>query len=137
MPPLLDDNDDPPLWRLLFDPRGRIARSTWWLWGVAAPLGAGLLLHALLGIARVRAETAEHIVNLLLLWPALAVSIKRWHDRDQSGWWVLTALVPIVGWLWALWCNGVRKGSAGPNRFGPEPQHAAPVSGGGCLLPLV
>ena len=75
VPPLLDDPADQPLWRLLLDPRGRIARSTWWLWGVAVPLGTGLLLHALLGIARVRAETAEHIVNLLLLWPTLAVSI--------------------------------------------------------------
>ena len=115
------DSDDLPLWRLLLDPRGRIARQAWWLWGVAVPLGAGLLLHVLLGIARVRAETAEHIVNLVLLWPTLAVSVKRWHDRDRSGWWVLTVLVPIVGWLWALWCNGVLKGTAGPNRFGPEP----------------
>jgi len=71
---LLSDHDDLPLWRLMLDPRGRIARKAWWLWGVAVPLGVGLLLHALLGIARVRAETSEHIVNLLLLWPTLAVS---------------------------------------------------------------
>ena len=108
-------------WRLLLDPRGRISRRSWWLYAVALMLGLGLLLHALLGIARVRLETAEQLVNLVLLWPVLALSIKRWHDRDQSGWWVLVVLVPVVGWLWALWCNGVLRGSAGPNRFGADP----------------
>ncbi len=110
------------IWRLLLDPRGRIARSTWWLWGVLMPLGVGLLLHALLGIARIRAELAEHLVNLLLLWPTLAVSIKRWHDRNHSGWWVLVVLVPVVGWLAALVVNGFLRGTPGPNRFGREPR---------------
>ena len=113
---------EPPLWRLLLDPRGRIARSTWWLFGVLLPLGLGLLLHALLGIARVRAEIAEHLVNLVLLWPTLAISVKRWHDRDKSGWWVLVMLVPVVGWVVALVVNGFLPGTQGPNRFGSEPR---------------
>ena len=110
-----------PFWRLLLDPRGRIGRRSWWLYGVALMLGLGLLLHALLGIARVRMETAEPLVNVLLLWPVLALSIKRWHDRDQSGWWVLVVLVPVVGGLWALWCNGFLRGTLGANRFGGDP----------------
>jgi uncharacterized membrane protein YhaH (DUF805 family) len=61
------------------------------------------------------------VVNLLLLWPALAVSIKRWHDRDHSGWWVLIALVPVVGWAWMLVANGFLAGTDGPNRYGPPP----------------
>jgi len=113
---------EPPLWRLLLDPRGRIARSTWWLFGVLLPLGLGLLLHALLGIARVRAEIAEHLVNLVLLWPTLAISVKRWHDRDKSGWWVLVMLVPVVGWVVALVVNGFLPGTQGQNRFGSEPR---------------
>ena len=80
-----------------------------------------MLGHALLGIARVRAQTADLIVNLLLVWPALAVSVKRWHDRDRSGWWVLLNLVPVIGWLWALIDNGFLRGTAGPNRFGEDP----------------
>ncbi len=113
--------DDQP-WRLLLDPRGRIARGTWWLYGVLLPLGVGLLLHALLGIARIRAELAEHVVNVLLLWPSLAVSIKRWHDRNHSGWWALVVLLPVVGWVAALIVNGFLPGTRGPNRFGPEPR---------------
>ena len=110
-----------PPWRILLDPRGRIARRTFWLWGVLALVCAGAVLHALLGIARVRREYAEHVINLLLLWPAIATSAKRWHDRDKSAWWVLMALVPVLGWLWALVENGFLRGTQGVNRFGAAP----------------
>lgn len=114
--------DEVPPWRVVLDPRGRINRRGWWIWGLAMPMGLGLLLHALLGIARVSFQTSEHLVNLVLLWPTLAVSIKRWHDRNHSGWWVLIVLVPVVGWIAAIIANGLLPGTRGPNRFGPEPR---------------
>ncbi len=120
LPALALPGDVSPL-TLLLDPRGRISRRGFWIWGVAVPIGLGIVLHALLGIARVKAETAENVVNLVLLWPALAVSIKRWHDRDESGWWVLVALVPVIGWLYMLFVNGFLRGTDGPNRYGPPP----------------
>lgn len=114
--------DDPaPPHVMLLDPRGRISRRTWWLWGVGALLGLGTLLHALLAIARVKGSSAEHLVNLVLLWPALALSIKRWHDTNRPGAWVLVALVPVVGWLALLVANGLLPGTRGPNRYGPPP----------------
>ena len=116
-----DDDVDAPQ-AMLFSTSGRISRRRFWLWGVLALLGLGLLLQGLLGVARVRAGTAEHIVNLLLLWPAAAISIKRLHDTDRSGWWVLLALVPLLGWLWLLVVNGVLPGSRDSNRFGPAPR---------------
>ena len=118
--PLLGDEPMPP-WRLFFDPRGRISRRSYWLYGVLALLGLGALGHVLLGIARVRREDAEHIVNLALMWPLIAISAKRWHDRDKSGWWVLIVLVPVVGWAWALVDNGFLRGTRGANRFGADP----------------
>lgn len=115
-----------PPWRMLLDPRGRIGRAAFWRWGVGLPLGLGLLLHALLGIARVPREDADFAVNLLLLWPIVAVMAKRWHDRDRSGWWVLVLLLPVVGWLWALVVNGSLRGTVGPNRHGADPlEHPA------------
>jgi uncharacterized membrane protein YhaH (DUF805 family) len=69
----------------------------------------------------VRQDNAEHIVNLLLLWPAVATAAKRWHDRDKSAAWVLIVLIPVVGWIWALIENGLLRGTAGPNRFGEDP----------------
>lgn len=117
--PLLDDTDAPL--RLLLDPRGRISRRTFWLWGVLALGGLTLLLRALLEIARLHPDRAEGLVSLLLLWPAIAISAKRWHDRDKSAWWVLLALVPVIGWLWMFIDNGFRRGTPGPNRFGTPP----------------
>jgi uncharacterized membrane protein YhaH (DUF805 family) len=51
------------------------------------------------------------VVNLL---PSLAVSVRRAHDSDKSGWWIL---VPIYNFL--LMCF---PGTVGPNRFGPDPK---------------
>ena len=106
---------------LLLGLRGRIGRQRWWLWGVAMPLGMALYLTVLLRVVGVAPRYTEVLVNLLLFWPAIAVSVKRWHDRDKSGWWVLVAFVPVVGWIWALVQNGMLRGDAGPNRFGPPP----------------
>ena len=107
--------------RLYFDLRGRVSRRQFWLHGVLALVGVALAAHALLGIARVPSQTAELLVNLLLLWPALAVSVKRWHDRGRSGWWVLLNLLPLLGWLWALLDNGLVRGTRGANRYGEDP----------------
>jgi uncharacterized membrane protein YhaH (DUF805 family) len=101
--------------------KGRVSRRTFWIYGVAALLGLGLLGHALLGIAGVSRSSSELVVNLLLVWPAIAISAKRWQDRDRAPWWVLVSLVPIVGWLWALLDNGFVRGTTGPNRFGDAP----------------
>jgi uncharacterized membrane protein YhaH (DUF805 family) len=107
-----------------FDPfltlRGRIDRRTFWLC-FAAIAGLSLYLRAVFGIARMRPEVVEGIVNLLAMWPLFALSAKRWHDRDRSGWWALVLLIPVIGWLWMLVANGLLPGTPGPNRYGAEP----------------
>lgn len=110
----------PPGW-LFLSLEGRISRRTFWRYGVLLLLVLAAVLTLLLGIAGVPADQAEGAVNLLLLWPAVAVAAKRWHDRDRSAWWVLLNLLPLVGWLWALVDNGFLRGSPGPNRYGPPP----------------
>ncbi len=108
---------------ILFSFGGRIGRRAWWLWGVAALLGLSLYATVLLRVAGVAADTADLVVNLLLLWPALAISAKRWHDRGKSAWWMLVLLVPVVGWIWSLVENGCLRGHAGANRYGADPLH--------------
>lgn len=114
-------HDLPSLSDLLLRLRGRVGRGTWWLWAIAMPLGMGLYFTVLLRVAGVSAHVTENAVNLLLLWPVLAVNVKRWHDRDKPGWWVLVNLVPVVGWLWALLENGMLTGDRDANRFGEPP----------------
>lgn len=118
--PLLGEALTP--WQMYFSLRGRIARADYWYAGVLVLLVLGLVLTALLCIAGLSAERAENTVNLLLAWPAIAVSVKRWHDRNRSGWWVLVNLLPVVGWLWGLIDNGFMRGDTGRNRHGEAPQ---------------
>lgn len=55
------------------------------------------------------------------IYVGLALYIKRWHDRDKSGWWTLIGLVPIIGGIWLLVECGFLPGTQGPNRYGPDP----------------
>lgn len=49
------------------------------------------------------------------------MAIKRYHDRDKSGAWVLIQLVPFVGPFWYVIEAGCLRGTVGPNRYGPDP----------------
>jgi uncharacterized membrane protein YhaH (DUF805 family) len=62
------------------------------------------------------------LICLALLWPSLAVQVKRWHDRDKTGWWVLINLIPFIGFLWTLIECGFLDGTPGPNKYGPSPK---------------
>lgn len=53
--------------------------------------------------------------------PNLAVTVRRLHDQDKSGWWILIALIPLIGGIWLLILYFV-EGTRGPNRFGPDPK---------------
>jgi uncharacterized membrane protein YhaH (DUF805 family) len=52
--------------------------------------------------------------------PSLAVTIRRLHDLDKSGWWVLICLVPLIGAIVLIVFMCV-EGTRGTNRFGPDP----------------
>jgi uncharacterized membrane protein YhaH (DUF805 family) len=105
---------------ILFGLRGRIPRRIFWLYGVGMPLALGAYVHAVLAIAGVHAQAVEGVLNLGLLWSAVAVSVKRWHDRDKSGWWALVQFVPVIGLVWTLIENGLLRGTVGRNRFGDD-----------------
>jgi uncharacterized membrane protein YhaH (DUF805 family) len=108
---------------IVFGLRGRVPRKIFWLYGVALPIGLGAYLHALVGIAGLRGVVLESVLNGALLWSALAVSAKRWHDLDKSGWWALVQFIPVIGWVWILVVNGLMRGTVGPNRFGDDLTH--------------
>jgi len=105
----------------LFGFEGRINRGKFWLgWAV---------LYTFFLVAAVIASVANSafvftliaVIGLLAIWPALAIQIKRWHDRGKSGWWVLVGLIPIIGGLWVLVECGLLPGDVGPNEYGPDP----------------
>lgn len=120
-PPLRSRYDDPLDFRqTVFGFRGRISRKGFWLYGVFGPLLCSVMADMLSGIVRMPDDAATLLTWSLLLWPCLAVSVKRWHDRDKSGWWMLILLVPVIGLVWMLAAHGFLRGTVGANRFGPD-----------------
>ena len=65
------------------------------------------------------------LYSLAALIPGVAVTIRRLHDTDRSGWNILWGLVPLFGALLLL-VYYVSDGTPGPNRFGPDPKGADP-----------
>ena len=59
------------------------------------------------------------IIGLAITIPSLAVTIRRLHDINKSGWFFFIYFIPIIGPFWMLILLATR-GDAGPNRFGPR-----------------
>lgn len=143
---------------VLFSLRGRLRRRDWWLGSIALGLvqlvGDGMIYarsypdvgpSAMFDAPQPPAAMA---LGLLMLWPSIALSVKRVHDRDGSGWSavaILTALTVIgllpelfpalpdllvtplnltalAGALYLLVVLGFSEGTPGDNRFGPPPR---------------
>jgi uncharacterized membrane protein YhaH (DUF805 family) len=58
------------------------------------------------------------LTTLVLFLPGLAVSVRRLHDIDRTGWWVLL-YITVIGTLWLIYW-ACQRGTVGPNRFGPD-----------------
>lgn len=61
------------------------------------------------------------IYTLAVLVPSLAVSVRRLHDVGKSGWFLLIALIPLVGGIWLLVLD-CTEGKRGLNEYGPDPK---------------
>lgn len=61
------------------------------------------------------------IFVLAFLVPGLAVQVRRFHDQDKSGWFILLGFIPYIGGI-ILFVFMCLEGTRGPNRFGPDPK---------------
>ena len=111
---------------LLFSFHGRINRLPFWVVSLIL-MGWGATFQQLMGPfgpdnPMTIGSGLATIANLIVvLWIWLAVQIKRWHDRDKSGWWALLNLIPVIGLIWIIIECGILPGTEGDNRFGREP----------------
>lgn len=64
------------------------------------------------------------LYTLAVIIPAIAVSVRRLHDTDRSGWWFLIAFIPVIGPIVLLVFMAL-DGTPGDNRFGPNPKLTA------------
>lgn len=120
-----------PLKRYL-DFAGRSRRKEYWMFFLLVIIleVVAMVLDNVLGMGQMIAGIYGPLLVLLMLVlivPGIAVSIRRLHDIDRSGWWVLIALVPFVGGL-VLLVFFVVEGTRGANRFGPDPKAGEAVA---------
>src|SRR3546814_8036592 len=94
---------------------GRINRQRYWAFVLVylAVVIVAAIIDGILGI-----QFVVLLVVLASIYPSICVTIKRWHDRDKSGWWILIGLVPVIGGIWSFVECGCLEGTQGPNRFG-------------------
>ena len=123
--------------------KGRASRSEFW-WFM---LCIGLInLAANIVLSPLPPKTAmglNFLVSLALLLPNLGVTVRRLHDRNLAGWWLLVPILSLLFWLLGRGAPGGNAGlvaallslsmcicylailslpgTAGPNRFGPDP----------------
>jgi uncharacterized membrane protein YhaH (DUF805 family) len=64
------------------------------------------------------------IYALAILIPSLALSVRRLHDVGKSGYMILLAFLPIIGWIW-LFVLYVTDSQLGTNKWGPNPKAPA------------
>lgn len=135
---------------LLFSFQGRIGRKTYWIWN---SIYYALIVGFAMGINALFPTYAHSILPIFLiviLIPDLAITAKRWHDRNKTSWWLLlnvplvigrmtmpmgdpsvaaqttnlqlfSSLAALVCGTWILVECGFLKGTEGDNQFGPEP----------------
>jgi uncharacterized membrane protein YhaH (DUF805 family) len=93
------------------------ATEYWWfvLFGSIVFGLASLLDYAAFG----RHATFWATCTLVLMVPYVAVAVRRLHDTDRSGWWLLLVFVPLGNIVLLIWF--CLPSTWGPNRFGPMP----------------
>ncbi len=104
----------------LFSFQGRIRRSEYWL-RFSLPAVAVAVVLSVIDVSLGTDGVLPMIFNLIILYPSLAINVKRCHDRNRSGWFMLINIIPLVGAIWYLVEVGFLRGTPGENRFGPDP----------------
>lgn len=118
---------------LYFAPRGRITRRVWWCHGfVLLPILAftGILTTAFLsgvvGFGEDVLPTITFVWLVVAAWCWFALAVKRLHDHSRSAWFILTALVPIVGVVILFMMLGFSPTTSGRNKYGHGPSDPTP-----------
>ena len=107
---------------------GRSRRKEYWFFVLFNIIVAMVLtaIDFLLGTFSASANVGllSGIYSLAVLIPTIAVSIRRLHDIDRTGWWILISLIPVIGSI-VLFIFALLDGTPGSNRFGPNPKEAS------------
>ncbi|MFI7586398.1 DUF805 domain-containing protein [Spongisporangium articulatum] len=106
---------------------GRARRSEYWwffLFNLIVSIVASII-DRIVGLDGVVGSygVLQLLVGLAFLIPGLAVAVRRLHDTGRSGWWVLIAIIPVIGWIVIIVFLAL-DGEPQPNQYGPSPKGA-------------
>ena len=105
-------------WARRYEVKGRSCRSEfWWNFLVAFLM---IILSGMFSRFGAIGGLIGLVIYVAAMWLLITVGIRRLHDRDMAGWWLLLNLIPTLGFL-ALVVIMSLKGTLGLNRFGYEP----------------
>ncbi|RAP74928.1 DUF805 domain-containing protein [Paenibacillus montanisoli] len=101
---------------------GRARRKEYWMF----VLFNVIISLVLSGLARMLGMSwISSIYSLAVLLPGLAVAVRRLHDTNRSGWWLLINFVPLIGFIIFIVFMCL-EGDPGDNQYGPNPKAFAP-----------
>ena len=110
---------------------GRARRKEYWLWQLLVGVISTILmwfakpiyhpeLPQIYGFENHAMAAVLGIFVLGIFLPSLAVAVRRLHDSDKRGWWLLLGLTGIGGLVLLIFY--LLDGTRGPNRYGPDPK---------------
>ncbi|MFD5494605.1 DUF805 domain-containing protein [Streptomyces sp. NPDC001812] len=97
---------------------GRARRKEYWMFTLFSVIVSIVLtaVDAAIGI-----QVLQPIYAIAVLLPTLAVTVRRLHDTNRSGWWIFIALIPLVGFIVMLVFLAT-EGTPGENKYGANPK---------------
>ncbi|HLO04753.1 MAG TPA: DUF805 domain-containing protein [Symbiobacteriaceae bacterium] len=98
---------------------GRARRTEYWVFGLISAI-ISLLLSILDNALSL--GFLGSLYSLAVLLPSLGVSVRRLHDTNRSGWWLLIGLVPVIGWI-VLLVFMLIDSDPQANEYGPNPKY--------------
>jgi len=104
------------------DFNGRARRKEFWYFVLCnLAISFALIILSCIPILGWLFRVVSSLMGLALFIPNLAIGIRRLHDTDRSGWWILLALIPLVGAI-ILIVWAAMEGTVGDNQYGPDPK---------------
>ena len=102
-------------YKKFFDFSGRASKSEYWWFQLY-----NAIIYVLSFVFQGDLVLLLSILIIVNLIPVYAVGVRRIHDSDKSGWFVLISLIPLIGlYIFVLL---LQDGSKGKNRFGTKPK---------------
>lgn len=107
-----------------FDFEGRTSRKYYWMFVLVNIVILIVIMQfeqlQLGGGSTYQGGILSNLYNIFIFIPGISICVRRLHDINKSGWWILVFLIPIIGIIWLIILN-IKKGDVGENKYGKLP----------------